>query len=428
MGGPAGGDASPAVPPPAVAYAWPRILLIAPNAGSRMGGEALKALQYFRWLLEAGADARLITHARNRDELAALFPPERLSFVEDGPLQRLAWQSRLGRPLVTPLFHRAAARLARRHDPARTVLHYICPISPVAPRLAPRGYHVVIGPLSGNIHYPPALARRTPAGRRLGAWLHAPAQRGLGLVFRDRARAERLLVSGGARTRRSLLLAGAPRARMAEVLDAGVAPALLRRARPAHTPPRFACIGRMVDDKGFDLALRGLAQCDAEVELVLHGDGPSRPALEATAARLGLGARVRFAGWLDHARLAAALDDCRGLVMPSLAEANGIVMQEAMALAVPVVALDWGGPAELGRSGGALLVPVAAEAELVAGLAGAMQALARAPERAARLGQEGRDVARARFDWDRVAASWAGHYPRRPAGPKRPGGAGRGRA
>ncbi|MGR3465978.1 glycosyltransferase family 4 protein [Limimaricola sp.] len=400
-----------------------KILVVSTNAGTRMGGEAMKAVQYFAHLLSEGRDARLVTHARNRDELVAMFDPARLIFVEDGLAQRAAWRSRVGRPLVGMLFHRAVARLARRFDPADTVLHYLCPISPVAPRFAPSGYRVVIGPLSGNIHYPPALGRRAPLKGRAMARLHAPAQRLLGRLFRDRAGAAVLLVSGGARTRRSLARAGCAPGRMVDVLDAGVSPGLLARPRSRRdgVGGRFACIGRMVDDKGFDLAIRAVAQAGPGVELVLHGDGPERPALEALARDLRVTEQVRFAGWLDHAALGPALDSCDAFVMPSLAEANGIAMQEAMALGLPVVAFDWGGPGDLGRDGGALMVPVGAAQDMVAGLAGAMRGLAADPARAEAIGAQGRALARARFGWPQVAESWSRHYDDSPAPRRRAG-------
>ena len=66
------------------------------------------------------------------------------------------------------------------------------------------------------------------------------------------------------------------------------------------------------------------------VHLDVIGDGPAKRDLVRLVERLGLGARVRFRGWLDQGALAVELPRYRGLVFPSLKEANGIAMQEAM--------------------------------------------------------------------------------------------------
>ena len=65
--------------------------------------------------------------------------------------------------------------------------------------------------------------------------------------------------------------------------------------------PRLLCLGRLVPDKGFDLALAALASIAEgfpHVRLVIAGDGPERPALEQQTAELGLSNVVEFAGWI----------------------------------------------------------------------------------------------------------------------------------
>jgi hypothetical protein len=67
-----------------------RVLLVAPTASKKFGGEAILPVQWFRTLRGIGADVELLTHARVRDELTELSPGDldRIHFVEDTWLHR----------------------------------------------------------------------------------------------------------------------------------------------------------------------------------------------------------------------------------------------------------------------------------------------------------------------------------------------------
>ncbi len=98
---------------------------------------------------------------------------------------------------------------------------------------------------------------------------------------------------------------------------------------------------RLVEQKGVIYALRAFAQVAKkfpQAELVIVGDGPLRRSLEAELLPFGLQGRVRFLGWRpDAASLMAGFDL---LLVPSLWEGFGLVLLEAMAQAVPVIASD----------------------------------------------------------------------------------------
>lgn len=120
------------------------------------------------------------------------------------------------------------------------------------------------------------------------------------------------------------------------------------------------CIGRLVPVKAQHLLLDAFAQTaprHPRARLVLVGDGPCRPDLEARAHRLGLDGLVRFAGLRDDA--AALLAGFDLYVQPSLNEGMGRALAMAMTAGLPAVAAQAPGPAELlGGSGDAgLLVP-----------------------------------------------------------------------
>lgn len=393
------------------------IFLVSERFGSSAGGEAIKAQQYADILLAQGHDFLVFTHERSKCHGATL-PSERMRFVDETPLQLLFWRIRILRPLLSIYFHLKARKLVLKESRNRPnpILHYISPVSPVALRFPPRGFKVVMGPLTGNIYYPPNFRSRMTWSVRIREQLHAISQILLGLTFREKRRADAVLVSGYERTRKSLQLAGCPEANMIDVVDAGVSQKIFDRPRITHSGvnPRFACSGRLVDHKGVDLAIKALALASPSIELDIYGDGAERQNLEVLTKSLGLKDRVRFHGWLArHEDLLAAYDQYRGYLFPSLAEANGIVMQEAMTIGLPVVALRWGGPAMLADDDAACYIELGNEEQIVQRIAHQMNILAEDGELADRISARARKIAERKFTWESVTESWQKSYENR---------------
>lgn len=125
-------------------------------------------------------------------------------------------------------------------------------------------------------------------------------------------------------------------------------------------------LGRLHHNKGFDALISALGQAPG-VHLWLAGEGELRSALEAEAAKAGLGARVRFLGWRQD--VAALLAACDLVVCPSRHEPLGNVVIEAWAHRRPVIAAASAGPAALIRhEETGLLVPVDDTAALAAAI------------------------------------------------------------
>ncbi len=118
----------------------------------------------------------------------------------------------------------------------------------------------------------------------------------------------------------------------------------------------IVCIGRLSSEKGHaDLlqALQRMPPSAGSFRLWIAGDGPERVALERLAASLGEG--VRFLGHVtDPWTLYCAADV---FALPSHSEGSPLVMFEAMAAALPIIATRVGGvPEVLGDGTTALLV------------------------------------------------------------------------
>jgi glycosyltransferase involved in cell wall biosynthesis len=120
---------------------------------------------------------------------------------------------------------------------------------------------------------------------------------------------------------------------------------------------------------------------------VLAGDGSERSKLMGAAQQFGVRLRVEFLGQVPNTQLRAELRKWDVFVLPSLEEPLGIVLVEAMAAGLPIVATAAGGVTDLVRDGEtALLVPPGDSAALAA----AQVRLAHDPPLRQQLGQAAR--------------------------------------
>jgi glycosyltransferase involved in cell wall biosynthesis len=116
-----------------------------------------------------------------------------------------------------------------------------------------------------------------------------------------------------------------------------------------------AWVGRLSREKGADVMLDAISKCDPSWQFSIIGDGPERDRLRQQAARLGIGDRVTWHGFVSNAgSLLAAFD---AFVLSSRTEGTPIALFEAMHSGVPVVATRVGGVPDVVASTHALLVP-----------------------------------------------------------------------
>jgi glycosyltransferase involved in cell wall biosynthesis len=127
----------------------------------------------------------------------------------------------------------------------------------------------------------------------------------------------------------------------------GIAPErFLDKQAHAHAKPYVLAVGRLTPVKGHDLLLEALARLGTPcppVDLLIAGDGEARAGLMAQARQLGLGASVVFLGKTPPDEVVRLLNGCLFAVVPSRAEAFGLVPLEALAAGKPVVATRVGG-------------------------------------------------------------------------------------
>ena len=172
-------------------------------------------------------------------------------------------------------------------------------------------------------------------------------------------------------------------------------------------------LGRFTSVKRLPLLIRAHARAQAQLErpapLVLVGGHPGEWEGEhplSTVRRLGA-RHVFLAGWRPHEQLPQALNAADVLVLPSVAEAFGLALVEAMACGLPVIACDAHGPAEIVRSGeSGWLIPPDDEEALAAAL---LEVANNAAERRRR-GQLAAIEARRHYGWSAIALRIAGLY------------------
>ncbi|WP_237063319.1 glycosyltransferase family 4 protein [Microbulbifer zhoushanensis] len=391
------------------------VLLFAPNASLSFGGEAARPLRYFLELHRRHIHAHLLVHARNRCWLDIAYPaltgyihyvpeirlerwvaklgcrlPERIHTMTTGMLLWLIMQWR-----ARPLIH----RLVRSYGLA--LIHQPIPISPRAPSLVHGfGVPVIIGPLNGAMDYPPAFRYREPLLSRLLVSGVRALARPMAAFCRGLPDARMVLVSN-ARTRAAL-----PPGLRGEVCELVANAVDTREYAPrvgGRQPGRLHLLfcGRLVSFKGVDLLLRAVARLPAGLPVVLEvvGDGAERTALESLGEALGLQSKVVFSGWVDASGLADCYRRADVFVLPSLREAGGAVVMEAMAAGLPVIAADWGGPADYLPQDAGIRVPVSSVEGFIEGLVAAVCKLAEDPCMREAMGLAGRSAATAGMDW-----------------------------
>ena len=344
-------------------------------------------------LRDAGWEVRVEAAARPQRPLYGGARGLRVDYLEDeglaDRLRDLAWlvarhPLRCGRDLLTRGRWPAAERLPLRG------------LAPLARRL------IVTGDRHVHVHFAsPAATHALRAGGLAGVPVSV-APHAYDIYARPSGLAQKL---GAARfvaasceyTRRDLsaILDGDGAAKVHTVVM-GVDGERFRRRTPYPGGRTVVAIGRYVAKKGFaDLieAAGILARGDQGVRVVIAGDGPLRPRLEELVGELGLQGIVELPTAPDSGAVRELLEAADMLAMPSVIAPDGdrdsmpVVVKEALAMGVPVVASDEVGLPEVVAPAWGRLVPPGSPPELAAAI---VELLALPGDERAAMGAAGR--------------------------------------
>ena len=328
-------------------------------------------------------------------------------------------------------------RLAQKiiHERQIDIVHQPILVSPKEPSMMfDMGVPVVIGPMNGGMKSPPAFRHRESKSIDLSIEIGRSFAHLFNTLIPGKLKATTLLVANQ-RTKEAL-----PKGiggKVIEIVENGVdlsiwKPSLgleesgenIKTQHPkkiTKQPIRFVFVGRLVEWKAVDLLILAFKRVREQipVELEIIGDGKERPALEALAKEQGLiqlqkpelatpdldsespkRAAVNFTGFLSQIDCAQRLQLADVMVLPSLHECGGAVVLEAMTMGIPVIATNWGGPADyLDESCGILVEPTTRDS-FISGLATAMLKMAKSPKLRQAMGKAGRQRILDHFDWE----------------------------
>jgi glycogen synthase len=168
--------------------------------------------------------------------------------------------------------------------------------------------------------------------------------------------------------------------------------------------PHILSVGRVVYQKGFDLAMHALSQLkDLEWTWTIAGDGPQMATLKAMTAEYGIKDRVHFAGWLSSEQLKEQYSAANVFLFPSRHEGMPNAVLEAMASGLPVIATRIAGNEELVVDGetGKLVAT-----EDVESLREALKPFLVDAKMREQMGRAARRRVESAFSWNRVAEQY----------------------
>jgi colanic acid/amylovoran biosynthesis glycosyltransferase len=141
------------------------------------------------------------------------------------------------------------------------------------------------------------------------------------------------------------------------IVHCGVTPTLFDVKKHSGRAHHVLYVGRLAPAKGLPVLLDAIARL-SDVTLTIAGDGPERAFLQDKARRLGIVERVTFLGYQSQKQVRALLQHVDVFAMTSFVEGIPVVLMEAMAAGIPVVATYISGIPELVRNGqNGFLVP-----------------------------------------------------------------------
>lgn len=412
----------------------PRILVLADDCNPEWPSLPVVGYKYARALGRV-ADMTLVTHIRNRENIEKagdMTGP--VHYVDNewlaAPMYRLAMKLRGGNEvawstnqIMAYLPYLAFERQAWSAFGSRVkagqfdIIHRITPMTPTLPSwMAGRGKTpFVIGPLNGNLDWPPAFAQEQ---RREKERLRKLRDFYKFLPYARRTyRKAAAILAAFEHTARELRQQADP-AKIVPLPEIGYDPAVfhLGARRPAFSgdgPRRFLYVGRLVPYKVPEVVVRAFVESDVLKAHKLHivGEGPELARLQAMVAEAGAGDRIVFEGWKSQAEVADFMRKCDAFVFPSIRELGAGVVIEAMACGILCLVTNYGAPGDLAAQGRGIRVELADRDTLAARYRAAMEeAVAMPSEKVADMTGRALVYASQLYDWDQKAEFTARIY------------------
>lgn len=396
----------------------PRVLLSAYQCGPGLGSVSQIGWEWYSRLAQK-LPVTLVTHIRNRPALekaGAPLPGTAVVYIDTewfaGPLYRVAsWLfPRSEHPvfLISSmdfyLYDWVALRTLRRlrkQGAAWDIVHQPTPVSPLAAtRLYKLGIPLILGPWNGGLRSPseyPEIMREESAWvypiRKLGRWV----DRLIGSY-----RNARTILTATLATRAGIPTEFGPKC--SDMLENGVDLDVFKPcdwpASPSpERPLEILFVGRLLPFKGVPMLLEASARLQFPFRLTIVGTGSEEGPLRILAESLALKEKVVFMGALPLVEVAKQMALAHVFCLPSVRESGGGVLLEAMATARPVIALAYGGPAEIIDDEVGRLIPSTGREPVIGEIAKTLADVFDNPGQWRQRGLAGRQRVEQRYAW-----------------------------
>ena len=393
-----------------------KILIVCEHASNAYGGEAILPLNYFSYLTKSQHDVYLVTHDRVKASMLNMLEIKQnhVFYVPDTWahqfLNKCARKlpARFGAVTIGFITHLLTQlyqwKLVKKivKDKQIDLIHEPAPVSAVQPSaMFGFGVPVIIGPMNGAMSFPPAFQYMAGWSERILYQFIRMLTSVYNLIIPGKFFADALLVAN-ARTLRAL-----PKFRLGKLIqlvENGVfSVAETPKAVSQTTQINVLYVGRLIDLKMIDIAIDAVVKCKGDIKLTILGDGPLRKQLMEYAQTTDTKRidKVQFLGAVPHAKINQYYDSADVFVLPSVRECGGAVVLEAMARGLPVIAVNWGGPADyITQETGFLIEPKSRE-YMVEEFAKTIELLAREPLLRYKIGEAAIQRIKKHFLWDK---------------------------
>jgi len=389
------------------------VALVADNASTVFGGEAIIPYHYFRLLSEQGIEVWLIVHARCKEEMTHLLPykTDRMIFIADSGIESAIFKLET-LPFLKHfrdalshfrelIFHYRQSQVVKKLIRAKKIdlVHQPIPVSPKQPSfLYGLKIPLIIGPMNGGMEPPTGIRDFQSNLTRFGKYIGRKLAIAMNSLIPGKKEANLLLVANQ-RTAKALPFRAK---RLEKLVENGVDLTLIDPVIKSkdNNPITFIFVGRLIELKGVDYLIKAFQKIQSHFpcELQIIGEGPCQQALQELAHE---SSQIHLLGHLPWKETLAKLKKADVFVFPSLMECGGAAVLEAMASGLPVIAANWGGPADyLDPSCGILITPLNKE-QFVEDLAKAMETLGKDSSAREKMGTAGYQRVQEEFNWNK---------------------------
>ena len=390
-----------------------KILIVCEHATNAYGGEAILPLNYYRYLTKSQHDVYLMTHDRVKASMLKMLEinQSHIFYVPDTWAHQLLNKcarklpARFGAVTIGFVTHLLTQiyqwKLVRKIVKEKQIdlIHEPAPVSAVQPSIMfGFGVPVIIGPMNGGMSFPPAFQYMAGWSERILYQFIRMFTSVYNLIIPGKFFADALLVANN-RTLRAL-----PKfklGKVVELVENGVF-SVLDTPKPVSQSSQInvLCVGRIIDLKMIDIAIDAVMQCKGDIKLTILGDGPLRKHLMQYALTKAKD-KVQFMGAVPHAEINQYYDQADIFVLPSVRECGGAVVLEAMARGLPVIAVNWGGPADYITQETGFLIEPKSRGYMVEEFANTIELLANQPALRFKIGEAAIARVKQHFTWDK---------------------------